>query len=37
MISINMSDIEIIETINQLKKGGNKFDVNFVKSNFKNQ
>ena len=35
MISINMSDIEIIETINQLKKGGgNKFDVNFVKSEF---
>ena len=35
MISIKMDDIEILEVINQLKEeGGNKFDVNLVKSEF---
>ena len=35
MISIKMDDLEILEAINQLKKeGGNRFDVNLVKSEF---
>ena len=35
MISIKMSDYEILDAINQLRdEGGNKFDVNFVKSEF---
>jgi len=35
MISIKMDDLEILEAINQLKDGGgNKFDVNLVKSEF---
>ena len=35
MISIKLDEIEIVEAINQLKnKGGNKFDINLVRSEF---
>ena len=37
MISIKLDEIEIVEAINQLKIKGNKFDINLVRSNFKNQ
>ena len=35
MMSIQLGELEIIEAINHLKqKGGNKFDINFVRSEF---
>ena len=38
MISQKLEDFEILEAIDQLKEGkGNKFDINLVRSEFRNQ
>ena len=34
MLTIQMDEIEMLDAINQLKKDGNKYDINLVKSEF---